>query len=166
MNLRPAQLQDTHPCARLMAQLPLWQRYQVSEDQALHLFEEGLRRQANIIVAEIDGNLAGFIWYTPRGAFERSGYIRLIGVRADLHSQGVGQALMTHAEAQLFGEVDDIFLLVSDFNEAAHRFYRRHGYTQVGTIPDYVLPGISELIFRKHKPQESSQPFSGEAYGA
>ena len=56
---------------------------------------------------------------------------------------------MAHAEGVLFAQTADIFLLVSDFNAAAQAFYRRLGYEQVGAIPGYVVPGISELIFRK-----------------
>jgi ribosomal-protein-alanine N-acetyltransferase len=40
-------------------------------------------------------------------------------------------------------------LLCSDFNTEAQRFYRRAGYEQVGALPDYVVPGVAELIFRK-----------------
>ena len=43
----------------------------------------------------------------------------------------------------------DIFLLVSDVNLAAQRFYAAHGYHHVGTVADNVCPGIGELIYRK-----------------
>jgi ribosomal protein S18 acetylase RimI-like enzyme len=149
MILRPMQPADILPCARLMAQSPLWQRYAVTEASAAGRFEQGLSRLAMIVVAEQDGAIAGFIWCEPRGAFARSGYIVLIGVQPDLRSQGVGQALMAHAEGELFSVVDDIFLLVSDFNQGAQRFYQRLGYRQVGSIPDYVVLGVTELIYHK-----------------
>ena len=44
---------------------------------------------------------------------------------------------------------DDLFLLVSDFNLPAQRFYAANGYHQVGAIAGYVCPGIGELIYRK-----------------
>ena len=40
---------------------------------------------------------------------------------------------------------------MSDFNAAAQAFYGRLGYEQIGTIPGYVVPGVSELIFRKRR---------------
>jgi ribosomal protein S18 acetylase RimI-like enzyme len=152
MILRPMQPTDIFPCARLMAQSPLWKRYSVTEASAARRFEQGLRSQATIVVAEDGANVAGFIWYEPRGAFARSGYIVLIGVQPALRGRGVGQALMAHAEADLFSVVDDIFLLVSDFNRDAQRFYQRLGYHQVGMIPDYVVMGIAELIYHKRSP--------------
>jgi ribosomal protein S18 acetylase RimI-like enzyme len=38
---------------------------------------------------------------------------------------------------------------VSDFNPKAQAFYRRLGYTRVGTLADYVVPGITEYLYRK-----------------
>jgi ribosomal protein S18 acetylase RimI-like enzyme len=61
--------------------------------------------------------------------------------------RGLGAELLAEVEAR--AESRDLLLLVSDFNEGAQRFYRRMGYQQIGAIPGYVLPDVSELIFRK-----------------
>jgi ribosomal-protein-alanine N-acetyltransferase len=151
MLLRPIQLTDIVPLAQLMAASPLWQRYNVTETSAAQRLRTGLDQQAGIIVAEVADAPVGFIWYVEKGAFNRSGYIMLIGVRADLQGQGLGRVLMQAAETALFAQVADVFLLVSDFNHTAQAFYRRLGYAQVGAIPDYVMPGITELLFHKHE---------------
>jgi [ribosomal protein S18]-alanine N-acetyltransferase len=159
--IRPMQPADLPACARLMADNPLWQRYNVTYDSALRRLSDGLARQAGLLVAEQDGAVQGFVWVVLRGAFQRSGYIPLIGVRPGTQGRGLGAALLSAAEAIVAaGSIDaagstetagadDIFLLVSDFNTRAQAFYQRQGYEQVGAIPDYVLPGVSELIFRK-----------------
>ena len=152
MLVRKMQFEDIEACARLMAESPLWQRYGVSEASAARRFEGGLAQQEQIAVAEVDAKAAGFIWYSARGAFNLSGYVMLIGVAAEQRSRGVGRALMDHAEGALFRETQDIFLLVSDFNEDAQRFYQRLGYRPVGAIPDYILPGVAELIYHKRDP--------------
>lgn len=152
MTLRPMQLADIPSCACLMAQSPLWQRYYVTEASAARRFKQGLISQASILVAEQDGDVAGFIWYETHGAFARSGYIVLVGVQPVLRGQGIGQALMAQAEQAMFSAVDDVFLLVSDFNQEAQRFYQRLGYRQIGAISDYVIAGITELIYHKRGP--------------
>ena len=151
MNIRQIAPGDVPSLARLMAGDPLWQRYGVTEESAARRLREGLAAGATIAVAEIEGEPAGFVWYVERGAFNRSGYIMLIGVQRGERGAGVGRALMAHAEGVLFAQTADIFLLVSDFNAAAQAFYRRLGYEQVGAIPGYVVPGITELIFRKRR---------------
>jgi len=150
--IRTLTAEDCPACARWMAATPLWQHYGVTEHSAQQRLEQGLANQATIAVAEQDGQVLGFVWYVLEGAFARSGYILLIGVQPGRYRQRVGQALMDYAEAQVFQQAADIFLLVSDFNLAAQRFYQRRGYKQVGAIPDYVLPGVSELIYTRRRP--------------
>ncbi len=149
MKIRPATAADIPELAQLMAGDPLWQRYGVTEAGAARRLTEGLASGATIAVAERDGAPAGFIWYVAHGAFNRSGYIMLIGVQPVWRGTGVGRALIEHAEAALFAHSDDVFLLVSDFNHAAQTFYRRLGYVQVGAIPGYVVQDVTELVFWK-----------------
>lgn len=158
MILRSMTPADVMPAARLMAASALWQRYGVTQEAAARRFLSGLESQATIAVAEIEGQIAGFIWYERRGAFQRSGYIMLVGVQEEQRSRGIGKALLNYAEADMFSEVRDVFLLVSDFNEAAQRFYQRQGYTQVGALPDYVLAGITELLYRKRLSGPDASP--------
>ncbi|MHB8420501.1 MAG: GNAT family N-acetyltransferase, partial [Myxococcales bacterium] len=95
--------------------------------------------------AEVAGAPAGLAWVLRRGTFGRSPYLKLLAVAEGSRGQGVGAALLAAAEAVGGG----LTLLVSDFNTAAQAFYRRQGYAQVGALPDFVLPGVTELILRK-----------------
>ena len=151
MEIRFIRNEDVGALARLMAATPLWQRYNVTEESASQRLQHGIEQGATILVAEIDHTAVGFVWYVANGAFHRSGYIMLIGVEQSTRSQGVGRALMHQTETLLFEKVNDIFLLVSDFNTDAQIFYGRLGYEQVGILRDYVIEGIAELIFRKKK---------------
>ncbi len=149
MKVRVMTPADVPACAAIMAETRLWQRYGVTEDQAARRFREGLAQGATLFVAEVDGRVAGFVWCEPRGAFARSGYIPLIGVAEAYRGMGVGAVLLARAEAFLARTSRDVFLLVSDFNTGAQRFYERHGYVRVGALPDYILEGITEYIYRK-----------------
>ena len=61
----------------------------------------------------------------------------------------VGTALMRHAEAHIFRTGPNVFLTVSHFNRRAQAFYRARGYRKVGDLPAYVVPGITEVLYRK-----------------
>jgi ribosomal protein S18 acetylase RimI-like enzyme len=152
LTLRPATAADIPDCARWVAETPLWQRYGVTETSFRERLHDGLAHGATIYVATRAGQVLGFVWFVERGAFNRSGYIQLIGVRPGARSQGAGRALMEFAEKEMFARTRDIFLLVSDFNIDAQRFYQRLGYRQVGVLEDYVVRGVSELIFWKRQP--------------
>jgi ribosomal protein S18 acetylase RimI-like enzyme len=93
--------------------------------------------------------LAGFILFRLDGTFHHSGYIRWVGVAPTSRGMRVGRRLVQHAEDRIFRRGPNVFLTVSDFNADARAFYRRLGYAQVGAIPDYVVPGITERLFRK-----------------
>ena len=140
---------DAERCAAIMSGNSLWQRYGVSYEKALHRFSSSDPNRDRILIAEIDGTPAGFCWYVPKGAFNRCGYIQLIGVDPDQQGQGIGEAMLLEAEALCSAESSEMFLTVSDFNTSAQAFYHRMGYEQAGALPGFVLPDVTELIYRK-----------------
>lgn len=83
------------------------------------------------------------------GHFGRGGYLRLIALRPQLQGRGVGSHLLSAVEAAVQQRHPDLFLLTSDFNVGAQRFYERAGYCRVGALPDFVHAGITELIYWK-----------------
>ncbi len=142
---------DIPTLAAWTVQLPLMQRYNLSVDRAYQQFETALEQQDIALVADVDerDTACGFAWCLPKGAFGRSVYLRLIGVRPELSGLGIGAALLGAAEQAAISLKRDLILLVSDFNTDAQRFYQRQGYTQVGALPGYVLPDVAELIYWK-----------------
>ncbi len=159
--IRPMQARDVLHCARIMAETPLWQRYNVTMTRAEIYFNDALAEDsADLFVITVDDRAVGVVWCVVRGAFDRSGYVRLLMVDGVWRGLGVGGALLDYAEAYLGAAgAEDVILLVSDFNHAAQRFYRRHGYSQVGALPDYVVQGVSELIYRKRLDGEEGNKY-------
>ena len=144
---------DVQACARIMAENALWQRYGVTPEAALRRFSSADPEKDIVFVAEIGGETAGFCWFIEKGAFNRAGYIMLIGVAPDKQGHGIGEKMLAAAEEISFSNNREMFLTVSDFNLSAQDFYHRMGYQQVGAIPGFVLPEITELIYRKQVPQ-------------
>ena len=151
LTLRSMTPEDIPLVVEWMVSVPLWQRYQVGAPDAQTRFEQALQQGDILLVSDWgkENRAVGFTWCLQDGAFGLSAYLRLIGVRPDHARHGIGAALLAETERLASGFARDIFLLTSDFNVDAQRFYQRHGYSQVGAIPGYVLPTVTELIFRK-----------------
>ncbi len=147
--IRPMTAQDIPVIARWMVQVSLWQRYGLDEPKARRQLEAALQNDDLLLVVDVEDRLScGFTWVMPQGGFGRA-YLRLIGVHPEQSGQGLGAALLEATESAAAQQSAALFLLVSDFNSGAQRFYRQHGYQQIGAIPGYVLPDVTELIFWK-----------------
>lgn len=150
ISIRPMTPEDTPILAQWIEQIPLWQRYRLTSEIANARLQTGLEHGDILLTADSDEQRAcGFAWCVVGGAFGRSVYLRLIGVHPDFAGGGVGAALLAAAEAETVKISSDLFLLVSDFNLDAQRFYQSHGYQHIGMIPGYVLADVNELIYRK-----------------
>ena len=149
---RPMEGPDIPLLAGWLAELPLLQRYGLSTERAQEALNQALRKLDTLSVCdptESPGHACGLAWVMPTGGFGRSAYLRLLAVSGEHAGLGIGSALLAHAEQLASGLSQDMLLLVSDFNTDAQQFYRRHGYVQIGALPGYVLPDVTELLFRK-----------------
>ena len=103
--------------------------------------------ELKVIVARRSGEPCGFVLLHPTGV-AGSPYIATIATAEAVRGQGVGSALLEAAERWITG-ARHIFLCVSSFNTRARQLYQRRGYAQVGELPDYVIPGASEILMQK-----------------
>jgi ribosomal protein S18 acetylase RimI-like enzyme len=147
--IRPARPEDLPPLARALEALPLFRRYGTTAAQFEASWLKAMGAGEGLWVAERDGAPAGLCWFLHRGAFGRGAYLRTIGVVEGAHGGGLGAALLQAYERETAAAPGGWFLLVSDFNGGAQRFYVRHGYQEVGRLPGFVIPGVSELLFWK-----------------
>jgi ribosomal protein S18 acetylase RimI-like enzyme len=137
--------------AQWIVQVPLWQRYGLTQEGISGRFEKAIAAEELLYTLEIEGQSisGGFAWCSPQGAFGRSPYLRLIGIHPDYANMGLGGKLLAYVERDCLGFADQLFLLVSDFNIEAQKFYRAQGYQHIGTIPAYILPDVAEFIYHK-----------------
>ena len=135
---------DREWCARIMASSDPWLTLGRGFDACL---ERCRSREFVVLMARRDGERRGFVLLHPTGV-AGSPYIASIAASAAVRGQGIGSALLDAAE-RWFSKAEHIFLCVSSFNTDARRLYERHGYTQVGEFPDYVIAGASEILMHK-----------------
>ena len=106
------------------------------------------RPRAITLVAEADAKIVGFIVADQdrRG----NGHIITIDVLPHARRGGLGSTLMAAAEQRLStAGAKRVYLETAVDNSAALAFYKRHGYSVVGTIPRYYLESIDALVMEK-----------------
>jgi GNAT superfamily N-acetyltransferase len=145
-------ISDVDVVARWLSKMPLWKRYNLTRQKAEINFVRAIDQQELLLVADSDtdsGRACAVAWCIPNGGFARSAYLRILGVREISSGHGIGSALMNEVERIAGQSSTELFLLVSDFNTAAQRFYQHRGFRQIGVIPQYVLPDVDEHIYWK-----------------
>ncbi len=136
--------QEAEQCARLMANTDPWVTLGRGYDACARVIQDST---SEVYVAEDESGVAGFIVLCMVGAFV--GYIQTVLVAPNQQGNGIGSKLVAYAEDRIFSESPNAFLCVSSFNSGARRLYERLGYRYVGELSDYLVPGHSELLFRK-----------------
>ncbi len=152
--IRLLTLEDIPIIAAWLPEVPLMQRYGMTLERTLANLSAAHAADDLLLTADLPNEPAcGLAWCLPHGMFGRSPYLRLLAVKNGVTGSGVGAALLSALEDRLATQHDWLFLLVTDSNTAAQRFYARHGYQQVGAVGGYVLPEVVEYLFAKQLSQ-------------
>jgi GNAT superfamily N-acetyltransferase len=154
--IRPGTADDAEGVARVQVEtwqvayahaLPQDQLQALSVDQRVEQW-----RRWPPIVAEIDGEIAGFVSVGGARDDDADGELYAIYVHPDYWSTGTGRALMEAGEAELrrLGH-RDVVLWVLDDNPRARRFYELAGWSADGNARVVEMFGfdVSEVRYAK-----------------
>jgi ribosomal protein S18 acetylase RimI-like enzyme len=113
---------------------------------------EAHRRWPPTYVAEIDGEIAGFVAVGPSRDEGSDGELFAIYVHPDHWGTGVGRALIEKGEAHLRARGhEEAILWVLDDNPRARRFYELAGWSDDGVKREVELFGFQILEARYRK---------------
>lgn len=135
---------EARTCAQLMSTSEPWLTLGRGYEASLRVIQDPTRE---VYLAKDDAEIAGFVILCMTGAFV--GYIQTVCIHPDRRGQGLGSRLVAFAEQRILREAPNVFMCVSSFNHGARRLYERLGYREVGELPDYIVPGHSEILLRK-----------------
>jgi len=158
--IRPLAQEDVSRLAAVLSRLPLLVRYRRPAQQLADDLRTALERGDGLLVEEREGEPRGLAWFLRAGTLGVGGYLKLLAVSPESTGEGIGAALLAAFEGEVGKESRHAFLLVSDFNDGAQRFYERHGYARVGAVPGLVLPDVAEVVYWKRLPAPG-RPRSG-----
>ena len=127
---------------------PYCARHFGPEVQARELAEDG----AGVLLAEVDGDAAGYVQYrrrqAPVGELDaRAVEIARFYVDRPHHGAGVAYRLMDAVLARAAAEgARVVWLQVAEYNDRAIAFYRKVGFEPAGRVP-FDFAGIRELDY-------------------
>jgi GNAT superfamily N-acetyltransferase len=102
-------------------------------------------------VADLDGEVAGFVCVGGSRDVRRCGEVYAIYVDPEAWARGLGRALLARAEAELARRWDVASLWVLEANDRARRFYAAAGWEPDGARKRETRFGVSapEVRYRK-----------------
>ncbi len=136
---------EAEACARLMASSEPWVTLGRTYDASLAIIRDPSREV--YVALDARGAVAGFLILLLAGPF--AGYLQTVCLAPESRGQGLGQRLIEFAESRVSEVSPNVFLCVSDFNPRARALYERLGYQLVGELPDFLVRGHAELLYRK-----------------
>lgn len=144
--IRTMQADDREAVVHLLGESDPWRKLGYSKDDWNRIFCPTPQGR-DCYVAELDGRVAGVAILKQK--FLLGDYLELLGVAEWARQKGVGGQLLRHIEELVFERTTNLFACVSDFNELARSFYKKHGYQEIGPMPNFLIPGSAELLLRK-----------------
>ena len=100
-----------------------------------------------VLLAEVQGLLIGYVQFGARDNSDGDQELRRLYIHSEFQSKGYGGALM---EAALcypqMQQAARIYLDVWEHNPGAQRFYKRYGFTVIGTRPFDVESGAETSL--------------------
>jgi ribosomal protein S18 acetylase RimI-like enzyme len=137
---------DREAIVRLLGESDPWRTLGYTQDDWNRIFCP-IPQGRDCYVALLDGQVAGVAIIKQK--FLLGDYLELLGVAAWARQKGIGGRLLRHIEELVFGRTKNLFACVSDFNESARAFYKKHGYQEIGPMPNFLIPGSAEMLLRK-----------------
>ena len=145
LSIRAAARDDREWAAAMMAGSEPW----ITLGRTLDTCRLVCQNPDNLVLVAWEGRArVGFVILQRRGV-AGSPYLATIAVEETARGRGIGSALLCFTEDYFRSEARHLFLCVSSFNRRARALYERHGYVQVGELPDYFIPGSSEILMLK-----------------
>jgi ribosomal protein S18 acetylase RimI-like enzyme len=106
----------------------------------------------NVLVAEIEKRVVGYICYGPTPLTQGTWDIYWIATSPQNQGQGIGSDLMALAESRIMESGGRLVMVETssrpDYAKTLH-FHRNRGYDEICRVPDFYAPGDDKLILQK-----------------
>lgn len=101
------------------------------------------------LVAELDGDIVGFLFGFAVSKPEATGYIHMVGIHPEHRRDGIGKALYAAFEARCRADgMTRLKTIAFVADEGPIAFHRALGFDATEE-PDYAGPGRARMVFRR-----------------
>jgi ribosomal protein S18 acetylase RimI-like enzyme len=97
--------------------------------------------------------ILGFAYFAPAAMTDRTWYLYWIAVGKQTQARGIGGELLKFVEDEIRRHQGRMLLIETsslEHYDLTRRFYLKHGYDRVASVPDYYAEGDDMVVFRKH----------------
>ncbi|MCJ7744442.1 MAG: GNAT family N-acetyltransferase [Dehalococcoidales bacterium] len=154
LEIRPAAGADKPVIMRILQDTPEFKPFDV--EVAAELLDAYLEDPSGsgyyVLVAEADAAVVGYICCGPTPLTSGTWDVYWMAVARPEQGQGIGQALLSSAEAKIKETQARLVLIETSSKpnyEKTRRFYQSQGYEIISHIPDFYEPGDDKLTFQK-----------------
>ena len=131
--------------AEQLVRIDPWLTLNYQEKTLINYFNQNQTSTFEII---FDKEISGVISF--RSPWLRGYLLELLGIFPHAQQQGIGKELINWLENLASeNELNNLWTLVSSFNEKGQTFYHKMGFTKVGTISQFISDEYDEILLRK-----------------
>lgn len=147
MNIVKLEIDDIKKTAQKLASISPWRTLgyqQKTLENYLHSSSEGTIHY-KILHSNV---MAGVLCI--KQPWWKGCYIEILAIFPEFQKRGLGiQTLQWVEKESKKAGMKNIWLLVSDFNCSAYKFYKSNGFTKVGKLDALITENHAELLMRK-----------------
>lgn len=154
VKIRPMSAPDKPALMRILKNTPEFKPFEVvvAEELIDYYLSDGVKSGYNILIADDEGEVAGYVCYGETPCTVGTWDIYWIAVSQEKRGKGIGKMLDNAAETAIRkarGRLAFIETSSTPLYENTRRFYEARGYEQVARIPDFYMPGDDKIILQK-----------------
>lgn len=152
--IRPMMAEDKPAVMRILQNTPEFKAIEVDvAEELIDAYLEDPGKSGYLVsVAALDKGVAGYICYGPTPLTAATWDIYWMAVAQEFQGQGIGGALLAHAEADIQKSEGRLVVIETSSKSnylKAQRFYASQSYDMHNRIVDFYEPGDDKLTYLK-----------------
>lgn len=147
LTLVPFPAEEADALATAVAAIDPWATYGYPA-ASIASYLAGDDRSGVRLLLQVDGESAGVVALQPD--WLHGPYLRVLAILPPFQGRGIGSAILDWIESEARNANErNLWVVASQINAGAIRFYQRHGFAQAAQLDDLAYDDRIEILMRK-----------------